>query len=113
MSNPTCRHCGTQARHSDRTACCASCKRLFKGLAAFDRHWTTPGPGERVCVDPLTVETATGAPVYETTPVPGGIAYRIRGNPDHWNTESERYRNPRTLDDLANSLILDALGGPA
>lgn len=83
----TCRHCKTDARHSDHTGCCSSCERLFKGLGAFDRHWTTPEPGQRACVDPLTVETASGVPVYETTDVPGGIAYRFVTDSDHWNTE--------------------------
>lgn len=58
----TCRTCRTDARHSDRTGCCSSCGRLFKGLGAFDRHWTTPEPGERACVDPLGLETGDGEP---------------------------------------------------
>jgi hypothetical protein len=79
-----CSNCHTDARHSDRTGCCGSCGRLFKGLGAFDRHWTTPAPGERVCVDPLTVESASHEPVYETVEVPGGIAYRFRTDSDRW-----------------------------
>lgn len=74
----TCRNCHTDARHNDHTGCCASCGRLFKGLKAFDRHWVTPAPGERVCVDPLTLETASGVPLFETVDVRGGIAYRLR-----------------------------------
>jgi hypothetical protein len=73
----TCRNCGTGARHSDRTGCCASCGRLFKGLTAFDRHWVTTEHGERVCVDPLGLETRSGAPLFETVPVEGGVAYRF------------------------------------
>lgn len=82
----TCRTCHTDAKHSDRTGCCSSCGRLFKGLGAFDGHWTTPAPGERVCVDPLGLETASGKPRYETVDVPGGVAYRFRTDDDHWET---------------------------
>lgn len=86
MSTTTqpCGTCGTFARHSDRTGCCAACGRLFRGLGAFDRHWTTPEPGKRVCVDPLTVETASGDPVYETVDVPGGVAWRLRASGRDW-----------------------------
>jgi len=80
----TCKHCMTNARHSDRTGCCASCGRLFKGLAAFDRHWTTTEHGERVCVDPLTVRARSGADVYEIVPVDGGLAYRFRSDDTRW-----------------------------
>lgn len=79
----TCSNCRTDARHSDAAGCCGGCGRFFKSLGAFERHWTTPEPGARVCVDPLTVETASGGALYETLPVPGGLAYRFVPTTEH------------------------------
>lgn len=71
-----CPNCNTTITHSDRTGCCGSCKRVFKGVEAWDRHWTTPKPGERVCVDPHTVESG-GAQVYLEHITPDGTYFSL------------------------------------
>lgn len=84
----SCMTCGTDAKHNDTTGCCASCGRLFRGLAAFDRHWVTPAPGERSCVDPMTLLRPDDTPLFEEISVKGGTAWRLipRGN-NPWRTE--------------------------
>jgi hypothetical protein len=77
MTANECSNCHTRARHNDHRGCCCNCGRLFSGLEAFDRHWYNPAPGTRDCQDPASILDKKGRARYETTPVPGGVAWRL------------------------------------
>ena len=89
-----CSNCGSTRTHSDRVGCCTGCRRLFVGIRAFDRHrsWTT---GQGRCLDPATVTTANGAPIFDADDNGHGTpAYRLS------RTDAERPRLAARLDTI-------------
>lgn len=89
-----CSNCGSTRTHSDRVGCCTGCRRLFVGIRAFDRHrsWTT---GQGRCLDPATVTTANGAPIFDADDNGHGTpAYRLS------RTDAERHRLAARLDTI-------------
>ncbi len=89
-----CSNCGSTRTHSDRVGCCTGCRRLFVGIRAFDRHrsWTT---GQGRCLDPATVTTANGAPIFDADDTGHGApAYRLS------RSDAERQRLAARLDML-------------
>lgn len=87
----SCRTCGTQQRHNDTYGCCSGCGLLFRGLQAFDKHFTRAKDGSPICQDPATVRRYPGQDRetnwYEAQAVLGGTAWAKALTPE------ERLRN--------------------